>query len=275
MEKRRRKVFLAQNFLRSPGLVRRLVANSSIGPCDVVYEIGPGRGIITAELARVAQRVIAIERDPKLVRRLRERFRSVENVEIIEQDFLQFSIRERDYKIFANIPFSITASIVRKILYTPPVPSEAYLILQKEPARKFSGRPRETLFSLLAKPFFKFQIVAELKRTDFDPVPDVDSVHLRIARRCAPLVQREDAAAYREFVQYGFGRWKRYLRLALNSVFTYKQWKRLSQDLHFPLNATPTDLSFEQWLGLFKAFSQHEKSLTSSRERFSRQEKLF
>jgi 23S rRNA (adenine-N6)-dimethyltransferase len=257
MEKRRRRqVFLAQNFLWSPGLVRRLVASSSIGPSDVVYEIGPGRGIITAELARAAKRVVAIERDPKLVRQLREQFRGVENVEIIEQDFLQFSIREREYKIFANIPYSITASIVRKILSVPPVPSEAYLILQKEPARKFAGRPHETLFSLLAKPFFEFQIVAELKRTDFEPVPNVDSVYLRIARRAAPLMQKEDAAVYREFVQYGFGRWKRYLRLAFKRVFTYKQWKRLSQDLRFPLNAAPTELTFEQWLGLFKAFKR-------------------
>jgi 23S rRNA (adenine-N6)-dimethyltransferase len=257
MEKqRRRQVFLAQNFLRSPGLVHRLVARSSIGPSDVVYEIGPGKGIITTELARAAKRVVAIEKDPKLVRRLRERFRGVGNIEIIEQDFLQFSIREREYKIFANIPYSITASIVRKILYVPPVPSEAYLILQKEPAGKFSGCPNETLFSLLAKPFFEFQIVAELKRTDFEPVPDVDSVCLRIARRAAPLVQQEEAALYREFVQYGFGRWKRYLRLAFKHVFTYKQWKRLSQELRFPLNATPTELTFEQWLGLFKAFKR-------------------
>lgn len=252
----RRKHFLAQNFLRSPEMVHRLVASSSIGPCDVVYEIGPGKGIITAELARAAKRVVAIEKDQKLVRLLRERFRSVKNIEIIEQDFLEFSIREREYKIFANIPYSMTASIVRKILYVPPVPREAYLILQKEPARKFSGRPNETLFSLLAKPFFEFQIVAELKRTDFAPVPDVDSVHLRIARRDAPLMQKEEAALYREFVQYGFGRWKRYLRLAFKRVFTYKQWKRLSQELRFPLNATPTELTFEQWLGLFKAFKR-------------------
>jgi 23S rRNA (adenine-N6)-dimethyltransferase len=255
-KRRRRKVFLAQNYLRSPGLVRRLVARSSIGPGDVVYEIGPGRGIITAELARAAKRVVAVEKDPELVRRLRERFRAVENVEIIEQDFLRFPIRERDYKIFANIPYSITASIVRKILYAPPTPSEAYLILQKEPARKFAGRPRETLFSLLAKPCFEFQVVAGLKRTDFDPVPDVDSVLLRVARRRAPVLQKEDAALYREFVQYGFGRWKRYLRLAFKRVFTYRQWKCLSQELRFPLNATPTELTFEQWLGLFKAFKR-------------------
>ena len=77
-----------------------------------------------------------------------------------------------------------------------------------------------------------------------------------LARRRAPLVEKEDAALYREFVQSGFTRWKRYLRLAFKRVFTYKQWKRLSQELRFPLNATPTELTFEQWLGLFEAFKR-------------------
>ena len=68
-------ISLAQNVLRSAKLVHRLVGISTIGPSDTVYEIGAGNGIITAELARVAKQVIAIEKDPELVRLLRERFR--------------------------------------------------------------------------------------------------------------------------------------------------------------------------------------------------------
>src|SRR4029453_587795 len=99
METRRHKqICLAQNFLRSPKLVRRLVGMSTIGPTDTVYEIGPGNGIITASLASVARQVIAIEKDPKLVRRLRERFRLLDNVEIVEKDFLAFSFRQGPYK---------------------------------------------------------------------------------------------------------------------------------------------------------------------------------
>lgn len=235
--------------MKNPELIRRLVKTSAIGAADTVYEIGPGKGIITAELARTAKKVVAVEKDAKLVGRLRGRFQTIGNVEIIEKDFLRFSITEREYKIFANIPYNITANIVRKILYAPPAPpSEAYLILQKEAARKFSGCPRETLFSVLAKPFFEFRIIGELKRTDFEPAPNVDSVLLYIKRRARQLLQREDEALYHEFVNYGFRRWKSCLRLAFKSVFTYKQWKCLARDLNFPLNATPTGLSFEQWL---------------------------
>src|SRR4030095_961819 len=141
------KICLAQNFLRSPKLVRRLVGMSSIGPSDTVYEIGPGNGIITAALASVARQVIAIEKDPELVRRLRERFRPLDNIERVERDFLAYSFRTRlsksapsvrqetgttEYKIFANIPYNITAQILRKILSERSNLGEGYLILQKE-----------------------------------------------------------------------------------------------------------------------------------------------
>jgi 23S rRNA (adenine-N6)-dimethyltransferase len=255
-----RKVCLAQNFLKSAKLARRLVDMSTIGPCDTVYEIGPGTGTITTALARVAKHVIAIEKDPELVHRLRERFRLLANVEIVEKDFLAYSLRTRhdsgalEYKIFASVPYNITAQVVRKILYERSNIDEGYLILQKEAAKKFSGSPRETLFSILAKPFFEFQIISQLRRTDFRPVPNVDSVLLSIKRRTRPLIGMQDIASYRDFVQYGFGRWKPNLRLALKNVFTYKQWKRLARDLDFPPGATPTELSFEQWLGLYHGF---------------------
>src|SRR5262245_61582058 len=129
----RKQISLAQNFLTNPKLARRLVGMSTIGPCDTVYEIGPGNGIITAALASVAGQVIAIEKDPELVRRLRERFRLFDNVEIVERDFLTYSFRTlsrvgvpsgtpgphtrvSEYKIFASIPYNSTAQILRKIL---------------------------------------------------------------------------------------------------------------------------------------------------------------
>ena len=287
-----RQLYLAQNFLRSSRLVRRLVGMSSIALCDTVCEIGAGTGIITAELARAAGRVIAIERDARLVRRLRERFGGRANVEIVEKDFLDYFFAQArmkhvvepsltvglltprsehvvepsrtvglltprsEYKIFANIPYNMTAAIVRKILHVHPLPIEAYLIMQKEAARKFSGCPRETLFSILAKPFFEFRILYELRRTDFCPAPNVDSVLLSINRRPAPLVQMTEERPYREFVEYGFSRWKPNLKLAYKHVFSYKQWKRLAHDLSFPLNARPTELSFAQWLGLYRGFKR-------------------
>jgi Dimethyladenosine transferase (rRNA methylation) len=245
---------LAQNFLKSSKLVRSLLSDSSIASEDIIYEIGPGGGIITAELAQIVRKIIAIEKDPFLAEKLHRRFQDVSNVEIIASDFLRYHIHHNQYKIFANVPYNITADIVRKILYTPPFPTEAYLVMQKEAAQKFSGNPCETQFSVLAKPLFDICIIRELRRTDFEPVPQVDSVLLRIERRPVPLVRKEEISLYRSFIRYGFGRWKRNLKLIFEPVFTYPQWKRLSQDLYFPLDATPSQLSFTQWLGLYECF---------------------
>jgi 16S rRNA A1518/A1519 N6-dimethyltransferase RsmA/KsgA/DIM1 with predicted DNA glycosylase/AP lyase activity len=259
-KKSNKRVLLAQNFLRSSKLVRSLLDQSSIESRDLVYEIGSGRGIITTELAQIARKVIAIEKDPILARQLRMRFRDVDNIQIIANDFLQHHIPNTEYKIFASIPYNITACIVRKILYTPPVPSEAYLVMQKEAAEKFSGSPKETQFSILAKPLFDIQIVQELRRTDFEPVPNVDSVLLHIKKRHSPLIRKEDDFLYRRFVRYGFGTRKNSLKLIFKPIFTYPQWKHLSTDLHFPLNAIPSNLTLEQWLGLFECFKQRVQS---------------
>ncbi len=259
-KKSNKQILLAQNFLRSSKLVRSLLHISSIGSDDIVYEIGPGRGIIIAELAQIAHKVIAIEKDLTLARQLCRRFQDVDNVQIIANDFLMYHIYDREYKIFANIPYNITANIVRKIFYTSPVPSEAYLIMQKEAAEKFSGRPHETQFSVLAKPLFDIQIIRELRRTDFEPVPNANSVLLHIKKRPSSLVRKEDVFLYRSFVCYGFGTWKDSLKLIFKPVFTYQQWKHLSKDLHFPLNAIPSSLTFEQWLGLFECFKHRVPS---------------
>jgi 23S rRNA (adenine-N6)-dimethyltransferase len=252
-------IALAQNFLKSATLARLLLDASSITSFDTVYEIGPGLGTITAELARVARKVIGVEKDSRLARELHDRFHGMHNVQIIEDDFLHFHIADQEYKIFANIPYNITAQLVRRILYVPPIPEEAYLIMQREAAEKFSGHPNETQFSILAKASFAIRIVRELRRTDFRPVPHVDSVLLHIYRRASPLIRAEDISLYRCFVRFGFGGWKKNLKLAFKPIFTYEQWKHLSRNFHFPLDATSTELTFEQWLGLFDCF-QHRVS---------------
>lgn len=253
---RNKQFILAQNFLRDSRTVRSLLTVSSIRLVDTVYEIGPGRGIITAELARTACKVIAIEKDPALVLLLRERFRGAGNVEIVEGDFLQYRIPEQAYKIFANIPFNRTAEIVRKILIDAPVVEEAYLVMQKEAGERFCGRSKETQFSVLVKPSFHLQIIRELRRSDFTPVPNVDAVLLYIKKRRSPLVIEEDMVLYRKFVCFGFQGWKTNLKVRFRLVFTYRQWKRLSKTLHFSLDVTPSELTFEQWLGLFDCFRQ-------------------
>lgn len=247
---------LAQHFLHNPDLVCTLVRESGLAPADTVVEIGAGQGILTAALAAVAGRVIAIEKDPALVVQLHQRFRQQDRVEVRAGDFLTMPLDLEDYTVFANIPFNQTARIMHKLFDGPRPPRVAHLVMQREAAQKFAGVPRETQFSLLLKPHFTVEIGRKLRRTDFDPPPSVEVVLLQMKQRDPPLLVEAESEHYRRFVRYGFEQGRHNLWLTYKLFFTFPQWKRIAHDLHFARNATATQLSFAQWLGLFTCYRQ-------------------
>ena len=247
----------SQNFLRSRKLVERIVEQAEISSEDLVYEIGPGKGIITESLAKKGVKIIAIEKDRSLYKKLRKKFLEISNAEVELGDFLKYDLpQEKKYKIFSNIPFNLTAEIIRKITSATNPSQDTYLIVQKEAAKKFVGHPygKESQYSLFLKPWFAIEVIFKFKRTDFYPAPKVDIVLLRIKKRETPNIKKEDTQLYRDFVVYGFNQWKPTLVKAFKKIFTHEQFKRLSKDLKFALSARPTDLTFEQWLGLFNYF---------------------
>jgi 23S rRNA (adenine-N6)-dimethyltransferase len=221
---------------------------------DTVVDIGAGRGIITAELARVAGRVIAIEIDPELTAELKCQFASHSNVEVHLADIRRFTLPETLYKVFANVPFHIATDIVNKLLYYSVPPTRAYLVLPVEVAGRFGGFRHETQFSVLAKPWFEFKILRNLSKTDFSPSPEVETCLLEIVRREAALVAPGEEMMYRGFIKYAFSMWKNDLKVGLKRIFTYNQWRRLAGDNGFGVHAKPTDLTFNQWLAIFRFF---------------------
>lgn len=251
------KLSYSQNFLRDPRLAERLIQLSSITREDTVLEIGAGKGVITELLAKHSKRVIAIEADNNLANKLKVKFSSTQNIEVYNGDFLKFQLPQNSYKVFSNIPFAITADIVHKITDSATSPPDSYLIMQSEAAQKYAGNPygRETLFSILHKPWFKFSIIHKLQRHDFDPRPNVDTVLLRIEKPKNPLINQRYESLYKDFVTYGFTSLKPTLKKGYEGIFSHAQFLRLAQKLNLDISAKPTDLTFEQWLGIFSYFA--------------------
>jgi len=249
-----RRADLSQHFLRSRSLAASLIAQAPVRQNDVVVEIGPGRGILTRELARRCRKVVAVEFDGALSEALRRRFLSESRVTIVNSDFLRFRLPDVPYKVLGNIPFNRTAAIVRRLVQADSPPRDAYLVVQREAAERFAGSPfsRETLTSLLLKPWWQIEIVWRFRRTDFDPPPGVDAVALWLARRTRPLVDRSRAADYRRFIRSCFGRDGHTIRRCLRSEFTGMQIHRLSRNLRFDPAGPPGGLTFDQWLALFR-----------------------
>ena len=131
----------SQNFLVNKKLVERLISKSNIDVTDYVIEIGPGKGIITDVLSQHAGEVVAVEYDQELYNNL-VRYHSHDNVTYIFGDFLKYKLPlNRRYKIFSNIPFQITADIIRKLTDDVNPPSDINIIIQREAAKKNCGIP--------------------------------------------------------------------------------------------------------------------------------------
>lgn len=173
---------LSQHFLRSPRLALILIGHSNIKKRDLVIEIGAGSGVITSALSKRARKVLAFEPDPLTAKKLRENLekREIKNVEILEEDFLEFDLDtlEEPYKVFSNPPFSISSKIVHKFLEAKNKPESFYLILQKQFALKLLNTERHYTSQLgyeLIKNY-NTKIKYPLKREDFTPPPAVPTV---------------------------------------------------------------------------------------------------
>lgn len=252
----RRSILYAQNFLKSQYLVDQLLDECDIGLNDIIYEIGPGKGIITERLAQRCRQVIAIEKDPVLVDALRRKFAGTANIRLHEGNFLEYRLPSGHYKVFANIPFNITSAIVTRLTTTPVPPDDTYLMMQKEAAEKFLGEPQESLYGILLKPCFELELLHRFKRSDFIPAPRVDVVMLRLRKRGPPLVSRNEMSLFRDFVIYSFTTPQPSLRNTFKGIFTSRQFKRLRNNLDLDFDMTPTSLCIEQWLCLFNCFKR-------------------
>lgn len=253
----RHPIAYTQNFLKDPRLVAMLLNESSIAPGDTVYEIGPGKGIITHQLARRCRRLIAIEKDPRLAALLRQQFSASPHVTIHTADFLDYPLPHQPYKVFANIPFNITAAIIAKLTTADHPPTDAYLAMQAEAAATLLGQPHETLRSILLKPWFAPEIIHHFQRLDFAPQPRVDVVMLRLRKRGPPLIAPKHSQTFRDLITYAFTSREPTLAATLKTLFTGPQRKHISKTIGLAADATPTALTFDQWLQLFHCFTQH------------------
>ncbi len=231
----------SQYFLRSPLLVKELVGHTSLKSSDIVYDIGAGSGVISSVLAKVCKNVIAVEPEPRMASKLRENMAEYPNVSVYEGDFLTMPLPSKPYKVFANIPFHLSSPIVHRLTEDPHTPDVIYLIVQKQFANKLL--PESDRFTgqlgMMVGPLFAVRIRKRLRRTDFWPHPNVDTVMVELAKRDEPLVRPERMAAYRRFIVDCFSDPKKYARMPIAQAGIVP-------------DARPSQLYLHHWIDLFQ-----------------------
>ncbi len=162
-----------QNFLRNRGAVDRIVAAVEPEPGDVVVEIGPGEGVLTGKLIALGHEFTAIEIDPELAAKLKQKFGDL----IVEGDALATPLPDRPYRAVGNLPYNVGTPILRRVVADPSF-RRAIFMLQKEVAERLVARPGDEAYgylTLYVQLFARARTLMTLEPKSFYPPPKVRS----------------------------------------------------------------------------------------------------
>lgn len=215
---------LGQNFLIDTNIIKKMIDAVNVKPNDTVLEIGPGTGILTRELTKAAKKVFAIELDEDLISALKENLKDFGNVILINGDVRQFNERQikPPYKIAANLPFYLTAPIIRKFLESENPPKELTLIVQKEVAQRITAKPPQmSLLAVSVQFYAAAKIVSYISRNCFWPSPKVDSAILKITPK-NQLLKKRLAEEFFKIAKAGFSHPRKQLVNNFSSSFFSK-----------------------------------------------------
>ena len=271
----RNRIKYSQNFLQNTELVKSLISKSSISKDDSVLEIGAGEGIITAELLNIAGKVTAFEVDKYFFDKMEKKFEGNTSLQLRLEDFLEVDLPSYPYKVFSNIPFNLTSAIIKKLTLGNNWPEDAYLIIQKEAAMKFAGKPldnKNSQLSVLLYPWFEIKNICNFKPSDFHPRPNVQVVLIDIKKRQDSLVNLQKRQRYEDFVTFSFNQFKPNIVEGLSNVLGRQNIITLAKEHGFSPEAKPSEIDFQNWINLFDNFLKvSEKQQSVVKGSFSKQ----
>lgn len=254
----RAKKSLGQNWLKSEAIAKLITRTAELTTTDTVLEIGPGTGFLTKSLLATGAKVIAIEKDNRLINLLQERF-SAEiksgKFILVHQDILDFlnflnseteKILTEKYKLVANIPYYLTGQILRNFLESKNQPEKMVLMLQDEVAKRIVAKnKKESLLSVSVKVYGEAKYVKKVPAKLFSPAPKVDSAVLLISNISKKNLAGISEEKFFKILKSGFASKRKMLRNNLTGI---------SPEAFSLCQIAPTnraeDLTLENWLCL-------------------------
>ena len=245
---------LGQHWLRDRTILATIADAAELTPSDTVLEIGPGLGTLTSEILRQTDKVIAVEYDGELARKLPGQFPG-KDLTVINEDILTFDLDSlpADYKVVANVPYYITSKIIERLMTAHNKPSIAVLLVQKEVAERIAARPGDmSILAVSAQLYAEASLGALVPRRFFTPPPKVDSQVIVLRTRTTPLVSAEDERALFRVVKAGFRAKRKKLRSSISAglAITKPAAEELLRHANIDPELRAEDLSIDDWLRL-------------------------
>ena len=254
---------LGQSFLHDGNQLQRIANAAHLESGDQVLEIGPGLGPLTELLIHRAGRVIAIEKDARLVALLKERFANPRNLELVHADaldYLQENRDWRDWKVVSNLPYSVASRILVELAQEREAPALLVVTLQLEVVQRILAAAASENYGLLSvliqfryEPLDHFKIAASC----FFPEPEVDSACVILCRQSEPLLPMAAESIFREIVKQAFSQRRKMMFKLLK-----EQWPAPLLEKAFSRAGLGTDIRAETVS--LKQFVELARSLNNS-----------
>lgn len=265
---------LGQHFLACDWVIDTLVKSAELSKKDFVLEVGPGTGVLTRALARAADKVIAVEKDEILAETLQKTLQKekITNVEIITGDILKLypallkncSRETTHYKLVSNIPYYLTARLLRMIFEEKPRPQKIVLTVQREVAERITASaPHINLLALSVQVFGTPRIVKIVPRTCFQPKPGVESAIIEIANISEVFFDQHNLSQefFFRVLRAGFGQKRKVLTNSLCEFIEKDALKSALTSLGLSGLARPEELTPDQWGGLVPALYKNTNAV--------------
>ncbi len=254
----RAKKSLGQNFLKSKAVLKGMVSAANITKTDIVLEIGPGKGALTTELLATGARVIAVEKDDRLIPVLQETFKNqakngqftLIHGDALELDLKKLGLKAGKWKLVANIPYYITGLLIRNYLETENQPASMTILVQKEVAERVVARDgRESILSLSVKVFGDPKYGGTVSKRYFSPAPKVDSAILTVNNITHKLKPAQEKAFF-EVVKEGLAHKRKTLVHNLGKHYGSDRVRGALAALGLNEKARGEELSIDLWMKL-------------------------
>jgi len=217
---------LGQNFLTDANMAQAIVNYAGLSSDDLVLEIGAGLGSLTLPLARQVRKVIAVEKDHRLVELLNTELMAAgfDNVILKEKDILKLDIpslarsEKKDLIVVGNVPYNISSQIMVEIIKARACIKKSVLMFQKELAQRISAQPGSKAYgrlSVMVQYCARVRVLTEVKATLFFPKPNIDSLVIGIDFDPDAEKQVTDEAFFFQVIKAAFSKRRKTLRNAL------------------------------------------------------------
>ncbi|MBM6859739.1 16S rRNA (adenine(1518)-N(6)/adenine(1519)-N(6))-dimethyltransferase RsmA [Clostridium saudiense] len=222
---------LGQNFLVDQSVPRDIVDGADVGPEDLVIEIGPGVGTLTAQLLKIAKKVVAIELDDTLIPILTEELGEYPNFSLIHNDALKVNFDEvigdeQSVKLVANLPYYVTTPIIVKLLKEKHRFKSLTIMIQKEVAERMNAEPGSKDYgalTLLVQYYCNTKIVRKVPPACFIPRPKVDSIVIRLDKLEEPKVKVDNEKLFFDIIRNSFNMRRKTLWNGVKSIGPAKE----------------------------------------------------